>query len=285
VTEKIVSDLMEPDGASWNEHMLAQNLLPIDAQAVLHIPLGRAREDIWAWEGECHGLYSVRSAYRFLVEKEAQERDFKTGGSAHLTGNNNPLWRKLWALKVPPKVRVFWWTFHMTICPLKLISTIDTLSSLQFVIAVEQMRKAPTMHWWSVLMPNYFRAKLREFTGIKLPKLRPRTWAVDLLDTSAGSEEARGIIMCGMWSLWNSRNDRRHGKAAIEPRRAIEWAVDVCFQLLSDEKQSTEAVVQKVEAWRLPPDGHIKSTRMVHSVRLTVREQCELSCAMLMAIS
>jgi hypothetical protein len=46
VTEKIVSDLMEPDGASWNEHMLAQNLLPIDAQAVLHIPLGRAREDI-----------------------------------------------------------------------------------------------------------------------------------------------------------------------------------------------------------------------------------------------
>jgi hypothetical protein len=188
----------------------------------------------------------VRSAYRFLVEKEAQERDFKTGRSAHLTGNNNPLWRKLWALKVPPKVRVFWWTFHMTICPLKLISTIDTLSSLQFVIAVEQMRKAPTMHWWSVLMPNYFRAKLREFTGIKLPKLRPRT---------------------------------------IEPRRAIEWAVDVCFQLLSDEKQSTEAVVQKVEAWRLPPDGHIKSTRMVHSVRLTVREQCELSCAMLMAIS
>jgi ribonuclease HI len=257
-TAKMVSDLMEPDGASWNEHMLGQNLLPIDAQAVLHIPLGRAREDIWAWEGERHGLYSVRSAYRFLAEKEAQERDFKTGRPAHSAGNNNPLWRKLWAMKVPPKVRVFWWKVSHDYMPSRANlhhRHIEQLAGCDSCGADEES----TFHALvECTHARLFWAKLRELTGIKLPKLCPRTWAADLLDTSAGSEEARGIIMCGMWSLWNSRNDKRHGKAVIEPRQAIEWAVDVCFQLLSDEKQPTEAVIQKAEAWSLPPEGHIK---------------------------
>jgi hypothetical protein len=36
-----VSDLMEDDGSAWNQQALAQNLLPIDIQAVQRIPLGR----------------------------------------------------------------------------------------------------------------------------------------------------------------------------------------------------------------------------------------------------
>jgi hypothetical protein len=51
----------------------------------------------------------VRSAYRILAKKEAQERDFNVGRSSHSRGNDNPLWKKVWAAKVPPKVRVFWW--------------------------------------------------------------------------------------------------------------------------------------------------------------------------------
>jgi hypothetical protein len=92
---KMLSDLIEPDGVSWNEQILAQNLLTLDAQAVLRIPLGKAGEDFWAWEAERHCLYTVRSAYRILAEKEAQERDLKAGRSSHLRGDNNPLWKKV----------------------------------------------------------------------------------------------------------------------------------------------------------------------------------------------
>jgi len=35
-----------------------------------------------------------------------------------------------------------------------------------------------------------------------------------------------------MWSLWNSRNDRKHGKTPIDPRSAIDWAMEACFQLV-----------------------------------------------------
>jgi len=74
-----VSDLIEHSGGFWNEQTLAQNFIHADAQAIRRIPLGRARDDFWAWEGERYGLYTVRSAYRALVEKETQERDFKSG--------------------------------------------------------------------------------------------------------------------------------------------------------------------------------------------------------------
>jgi hypothetical protein len=51
--------------------------------------------------------------------------------------------------------------------------------------------------------------------------------------------------MCGMWSLWNSRNDRRHGKNAINPKLTIDLAVDVCFQLFLDGLQCYEQALDR----------------------------------------
>jgi hypothetical protein len=258
-TAKLVSDLIEADGISWNQQALAQSLLLIDAQAVWRIPLGRACEDMWAWEGEKHGLYSVRSAYRALVEKEAQDRDFISGRSSHSAGNNNPAWRKIWGAKVPPKVRVFWWRVSHDFIPSKANlhhRHIDKLAACEFCGA----ERETTFH--ALLECTYSRSfwsKLKELTGIKLPKFCPRTWTEDLMNDSFCSVTDRGIIMCGLWSLWNSRNDRRHGKDAINPKLAIDWAVDVCFELLSDGLQfSEQAPGQKFERWKTPPRGFLK---------------------------
>jgi len=65
-----VSDLLSVDGKNWDVEALENDLLHMDAQAVKRIPLGRGQDDFWAWSGERHGLYSVRSAYRLLVEQE-----------------------------------------------------------------------------------------------------------------------------------------------------------------------------------------------------------------------
>jgi hypothetical protein len=80
-----------------------------DVRAILKIPLGRNAEDAWAWDGEKHGLYSVKTAYRLLEDEEAQLRQFKEMGASSSVASSNPIWKKLWSLKIPPKVRVFWW--------------------------------------------------------------------------------------------------------------------------------------------------------------------------------
>ena len=104
-----VSDLLAADGSSWDDAALNDNLLAMDAQAVKRIPLGRHQGDFWAWSGERHGLYTVRSAYRMLVEKEAHERDHREGRASISAASHDPYWQKLWKCKVPPKIRVFWW--------------------------------------------------------------------------------------------------------------------------------------------------------------------------------
>lgn len=62
-----------------------------------------------------------------------------------------------------------------------------------------------------------------------------------------------------MWSLWNSRNDRKHGKVAILPARAIDWALDACLQLLVDRSSGAgDNLGRRFETWKKPPAGHIK---------------------------
>jgi hypothetical protein len=45
-------------------------------------------------------------------------------------------------------------------------------------------------------------------------------------------KEDRGVILCGMWSLWNCRNDRKYVKTPIDPRSAIDGHWRLAFSLL-----------------------------------------------------
>ena len=120
-------------------------------------------------------------------------------------------------------------------CPMILfcvvqISNAGILSQLGRIFFVEWRTRVLIMLWPSALSPFSFRERLKRLTRIKLPKLWPRSWTRDLLEDSFCKEE-RGIILCGMWSLWNSRNERKDGKMTIDPGSVIEWALEACFQL------------------------------------------------------
>ena len=57
-------------------------------------------DDVWAWEPEGHGLYTVRS---LCDEQCRQLEEHRASSSGNIT------WTRIWKLSVPPKVRVFWW--------------------------------------------------------------------------------------------------------------------------------------------------------------------------------
>jgi hypothetical protein len=62
-----------------------------------------------------------------------------------------------------------------------------------------------------------------------------------------------------MWSLWGSRNDRKHGKAPIPLKHAIDWAMDVHFHLikaLDREKQGHKP--RREQQWQKPVMGYLK---------------------------
>lgn len=84
--------------------------------------------------------------------------------------------------------------------------------------------------WW----------KVKVFTGVKLPDLHPLTWARDIIDPKVCVPKDASVILCGMWSVWMSRNRRRHGEEEIPVRAAVWWAIDTAFDPLAIASSSQE---------------------------------------------
>jgi hypothetical protein len=81
-----------------------QLFIPVDAVAIQRIPIRSQLADFQAWEFEKHRSYSGKSAYKLL------DRARIGGGAEHSASVSiNREWKCIWKLKVPPKVRVFWW--------------------------------------------------------------------------------------------------------------------------------------------------------------------------------
>lgn len=65
----MVENLLTPSGG-WNVELIKHDFADVDAQAILSTPVRGVGNDVWAWELERHGMYSVRSAYRCLLDDQ-----------------------------------------------------------------------------------------------------------------------------------------------------------------------------------------------------------------------
>jgi hypothetical protein len=188
--------------------------------------------DFWAWIGEKHGLYSIRSVYRMIAVDDHHREDYIQGRPACSGENNSWMWKKLWQSKVPMKVKVFWWRIANEFIPSRANlhqRHIEPLSTCT-PCGVE-----PETSYHALTKCSYAREFWRlllDLMGVKLPALHLATWMMDLLDDKVCAEKERCFILCGMWSLWTSRNDRKHGKSPIPLKQAINWAMDVCLHLI-----------------------------------------------------
>ena len=67
-------------------------------------------QDFWSWVHEKNGVFSVRSAYRMLVETKMRREAWLEGRLANSNiERESKLWDKLWKVEVPSKVKIFLW--------------------------------------------------------------------------------------------------------------------------------------------------------------------------------
>ena len=95
----MVSELLSENG-QWNEEVIKQSFIPVDNVAILRTPARIHHDDVWAWEPERHGFYSVRSAYKLLDMARIRDNE-----GPEASTSENTVWRKIWKLKVPPKIK------------------------------------------------------------------------------------------------------------------------------------------------------------------------------------
>jgi hypothetical protein len=52
--------------------LIKQVFVEVDAHAILSTPVRGRGEDVWAWEPERSGLYTVKSGYRQLYDDQCR---------------------------------------------------------------------------------------------------------------------------------------------------------------------------------------------------------------------
>ena len=116
-----VEELIDPITGQWDEQLLRSFFNPVDLNRILQIPLHTgAFDDFVAWNFTKTGMFSVKSAYHVEWRHQFGSR----GGPAARIGSPsaiNPVWKILWKLKVPSKVKIFYWNALHGSVPLKSI--------------------------------------------------------------------------------------------------------------------------------------------------------------------
>ncbi|XP_019163494.1 PREDICTED: uncharacterized protein LOC109159838 [Ipomoea nil] len=191
IQNMLVSDLIDVDLCSWNIPYVQQLFDPHVASQIVQLPVNLMHDDLWYWEGDLRGCYSVKDGYKRLGEVHAQ-------GSV--------VWNGIWRLNIPPKWKNLMWRALSNILP-----TLDNLIKRR----VDLMNICPACGLLEESIMHIFCTcdyASRVWIASQLPKPQINgsdfmQWAELWLDGAAGySRETQGMI-CGLiHELWMARN-------------------------------------------------------------------------------
>lgn len=99
----------------WDRQIIEKSFHREDAEAILRIPLSHSHvEDVLFWLYNKNGEYSVKSGYQTAKQIMREEKD---RGECSKVMDGGAVWRSLWKLHVPNKIKVFAWRALHDILP------------------------------------------------------------------------------------------------------------------------------------------------------------------------
>jgi hypothetical protein len=115
-----VNELIDPLTGMWDEGLLPHYFLPIDVNRILQIPLNsHGFDDFVAWHSNRNGRFTVRSAYHLQWRHTFGPRANQL--ALPVSSIHNSVWKELWRLKIPSKIKIFAWRALHGLMPLKSI--------------------------------------------------------------------------------------------------------------------------------------------------------------------
>ena len=109
----LVSDLMDTETKQWDRGKISTLFAYRTRMEILSIPLQNSTaQDKMEWKENRNRIFTVKSAYK--VALRLQEN---TQAEHSRAGLDRPIWKKIWKLNIPPKVRNFLWRACSNILP------------------------------------------------------------------------------------------------------------------------------------------------------------------------
>ena len=102
----MMSAFVDHDLRSWKADLFKSIFLPFEADTILNIPISyNLLEDKFIWVGNRKGVFTVKSAYYVALNLV----DYADKGESSFGDPWERLWKKIWHLNIPPKVKIFAW--------------------------------------------------------------------------------------------------------------------------------------------------------------------------------
>lgn len=223
-----------------------------EVQLIRRIPINNRIQDRWLWHFEKSGLYTVRSGYKVFLESFIRE-------ASPSCNSVEQIWKKIWSLEVPRKIKFFCWRAFHEIIPTNLNLKNRGINIEPFCPRCNNSFES-TDHalfgynqikplWRKIVSSELLTA---EFNGC----IRDRWLAL----CSACKPNELNIIAITCWANWNDRNNQRLGKPfpSIDFRR--DWILKYFdhFQRSASNPRKSESERPKkdltfVPNWTPPP--------------------------------
>ncbi|XP_060959266.1 uncharacterized protein LOC133030514 [Cannabis sativa] len=215
-----VDSLFQVGIRRWDSEVIHDLFFPNETDLILGMPLyDTDTSDCWSWAENRNGFFTVRSAYLLLQQQRARSHD----------SNNSGFWRKLWHLKIPPKVINFLWR-AITGC----LPTCLNLVGKHVPISV----KCP------VCSASF------------------GAWVDALLHISDADMICRATVLC--WAVWKARNQTVWDKRIATVNDVIISASTTFDHWKKAQDKTTllslliENNKEGAEYWIKPEENHIK---------------------------
>ncbi|XP_030924777.1 uncharacterized protein LOC115951770 [Quercus lobata] len=250
----MVSSLIDPVTRWWKAETIRALFFPFEANVILKIPLcHNLLEDKLIWMGNKRGDFTVKSAY-FIASKILNTME---DGECSSGDPMARIWKKVWSLKLPTKIKIFSW--HACVNGLPVLSKLaekGIQTSCICPICDEEPESLThaliscdlALLIWSLWQdcPIEKLLNVKDFSDLVLHICSP------LLDKHLD------FFFAIAWSIWHNRNKIIHNESGLPPGLIWDFAKNIVEEFEEASTWDYTPLLSPLHSWATPPLGFAK---------------------------
>ena len=258
-SEAKVASLIVQERAEWDVALIRRSFLPYEAKAILSIPISPMNpSDSQVWAKSPNDIFTVKSAHKVAAKYLDDLKGRKESPGSSDNSKMTAIWKVVWNLKCPNKIKHFMWRACRNVLPTKqclLHRKVLTEDKCDFCGESESSGHA----LWGCVIAKETWAE----TKFRLDKLiQPPKEFLDMvwLLLESPREMNWDAFAITAWGLWNNRKAVRHGEVCKRGKtiagEAQKYELELCSAI--PVRCIGASFAPRLKHWSLPPKGTYK---------------------------
>lgn len=223
-------------------------------------------DDFWAWNNEKNGNFTVRSAYRMLVDTKQRREDWLEGNPGISNGEvEAKAWCSLWSVDIPGKIHNFLWRLAKQSIP-----TEDVHHQRKMADA-NKCHACRAQDSWRHTLLECSMARcvwaladvelLDHIQSVQLPNAKQ--WIFEMIENLPHARLTELVVT--LWAIWFSKSKLIHEGTLQSPHATHAFIVSYLAELatikaptLRTEHSTAAARTGQRRGWKAPSPGTAK---------------------------